>query len=133
MLGEFSITMNECHFEEQVKRSSKALGFLQYLIVHRKKSVSQEELIGALWADESKGNPGSALRTMVYRVRAMFANFGHPHADDIIISQNGGYVWNNDINCIVDTEELEKLYKQSGVATEPDERLALLMQALELY
>jgi len=133
MLGGFSITMNGNHFEEQVKRSSKVLLLLQYLIVHRHHPVSQEELIGALWANESSDNPGSALRTMIYRARSMFTVFGHPCAEDIIISRGGRYVWNNDISCVVDVEEFGKLCQQAQVADNGEEQLKLLMQALELY
>lgn len=135
MLGGFSIThvMNGSRLEEQIKRSSKVLGLVQYLIAHRHKSPSQEELINVLWADESKDNPGSALRTMIYRARNMMVEaFGHPAAD-IIINHDGGYAWNNDISCVIDTEEFEKLCKQAETTADPNGRVELLMQALELY
>ena len=133
MLGGFVISFGDTHITEQVKRSSKIWKLLQYLITHRHKSVPQEELIDVFCDGELVGNPGSALRTMVYRARSVLAESGLPCAEDMILSKNGGYTWNHNVKCTVDTEEFESLCKKAGTETDPAIRLELLLQAATLY
>jgi len=133
MLGGFVIATRENRITEQVKRSSKIWKLLQYLIAHRHKAVSQDELIEVFCEGEQMGNPGSALRTMVYRARTVLARGGIPYAENLILSKNGGYTWNNAVQCEVDTEEFEALYKKAGMEIEEEARLELLLQAAELY
>jgi len=133
MLGGFVIANGENRITEQVKRSSKIWKLLQYLITHRHKAVSQDELIEVFCEGEQMGNPGSALRTMVYRARTVLAKGGFPYAESMILSKNGGYTWNNAVNCEIDTEEFETLYKKAGMEILEDKRLELLLQATELY
>jgi len=79
------------------------------------------------------GNPGSALRTMIYRARAALHESGLPFADDMILSKSGGYSWNNAPQCTVDFEEFESLCKKAGAVADPAEKLELLLKAAELY
>ena len=133
MLGGFVITFGETRITEQVKRSSKIWKLLQYLITNRHKSVPQEELIDVFCDGELVGNPGSALRTMVYRARSVLAESGLPYAEDMILSKNGGYTWNHYVQCSVDTEEFEALCKKAGSDISDEERLDTLLKAAELY
>ena len=133
MLGGFVIVYGETHITEQAKRVSKIWKLLQYLIAHRHKTVTQEELIEFFCDDEIVSNPGSAVRTMVYRARGVMAAAGFPNAEDIILTKNGGYMWNNSIPCVVDAEEFEALCKTAGVDTDENEQLEHLLQAAELY
>jgi len=133
MLGGFVIDTGDSRITEQVKRSSKIWKLLQYLIAHRHKAVSQEELIEVFCEGEQMGNPGSALRTMVYRARTVLARGGIPYAENMILSKNGGYTWNNAVKCQVDTEEFEELNKKAGMEIEEDKRLELLLQATDIY
>jgi len=133
MLGGFVIATGENRITEQVKRSSKIWKLLQYLITHRHTAVSQEELIEVFCEGEQMGNPGSALRTMVYRARNVLAMGGIPYAENMILSKNGGYMWNNAVHCEVDADEFESLNKMAGMEIDDDKRLALLMQAADLY
>ena len=133
MLGGFVITYNDAHITEQVKRSSKIWKLLQYLITHRHRSVPQEELIEVFCDGEMVGNPGSALRTMVYRARSVLSESGLPCAEEMILSKNGGYAWNHNLQCTVDTEEFEALCKKAGSDTDDGERLDTLIRATSLY
>ena len=133
MLGGFIITFGENRITEQVKRSSKIWKLLQYLITNRHKSVPQEELIDVFCDGELVGNPGSALRTMVYRARSVLAESGLPYAEDMIMSKNGGYTWNQYVQCSVDTEEFEALCKKAGTDISDEERLDVLLKAAGLY
>ena len=133
MLGGFNIAYGETHITEQVKRSSKVWKLLQYLIAHRFKSVSQDELIDVFCSNEMLSNPGSALRTMVYRARAALSASGLPCADDMILSKNGGYSWNNTVRCTVDAEEFEALCKKVTPDMGGQQRLDMLLEAAAMY
>ena len=112
MLGGFAIVSDGNRITEQTKKSSKVWRLLQYLVVNRYRSVSQEELLEVFCADELQGNPGSALRTMVYRARGALEKSGLKDADNLIIAKSGGYSWNNSIQCTTDIEEFEQLVKK---------------------
>ena len=133
MLGGFNIFFGEIRVTEQLRRSSKTWKLLQYLIVNRKKFVSQEELIETFCEDEMSDNPGSALRTLVYRARNALEKNGISCAEDLIITKSGGYAWNDELICEVDTEEFEALTKRAEKAAGKDEQLALLLRAAALY
>jgi DNA-binding SARP family transcriptional activator len=133
MLGGFTITYDGARITKQVKKSSKIWKLLQYLIAHRHKSVYQEELMEIFCDGELVGNPGSALRTMVYRARAALADSGLPHADDLIVSKDGGYAWNPSVQCAIDAEEFESLCKRANTDACDEARLGLLLKAAELY
>ena len=133
MLGGFTIIYGETRITEQAKRASKIWKLLQYLIANRNKTVSQEELIEIFCDDEIVSNPGSAVRTMVYRARGALSAAGIPFADSMIVSKNGGYMWNNSLGCIIDAEEFENLCKRAGIEIDEGEQLRLLLEAAELY
>ena len=133
MLGGFVIVSDGNRIVEQEKRSTKTWKLLQYLVVNRHKTVSQEELMDVFFDNEFVGNPGSSVRTMVYRARSALTNGGLPFADDVIVSGSGGYAWNSTVRCSVDVEEFETLCKKASSITDREERLSTLMQAVSLY
>jgi len=134
MLGGFTIISNTNRITEQAKKSSKVWRLLQYLVTHRYRSISQEELLGVFCDDESQNNPGSVLRTMVYRARNTLAKDGLKCADNLIIAKSGGYLWNNNIECTTDIEEFEELIKKADAGDiDKEEKLSLLLSAADLY
>ena len=133
MLGGFAIIDGEKKVIEQEKRSSKTWKMLQYLVAHRHKVVTQEELVDVFCEDENTDSAGSALRTIVYRARNALSSAGLSCADNLILTKGGGYAWNNDIHCDVDVEELEGLYKKAGAIVDDDARLSQLLNATALY
>ena len=134
MLGGFSIISDGNHITEQARKSSKVWRVLQYLVTNRYRAVSQEELLGVFCDEELQGNPGSVLRTMIYRARGALSIGGLECANDLIIAKGGSYSWNNNINCVTDTEEFEDLIKKAGIeGIDSEERLRLLLKAAALY
>ena len=134
LLGGFAIICNGKRITEQAKKSSKVWRLLQYLIANRYRSVSQEELLEVFCDEELQGNPGSVLRTMVYRARGALEKGGLICVDSLIIAKSGGYSWNNNIECTTDIEDFEAMIKEAGIEGQDDaDRLELLMQAAELY
>lgn len=134
LFGEFAIIADGRRVAESTKKSSKVWKLIKYLAAHRKRPVPQDELLDIFCRDESKGNPGSILRTMVYRARGMLAENGLEQADEIITAKSGCYMWNSGIDCVSDTDEFEDFIKQaSDPGIDEDEKLTLLMQAITLY
>ena len=134
MLGGFSIYYNNKLVEEHMRTSAKSWKLLQYLIVHRYRTVSREELIEHFCAQNQPEDPASALHKMVYRVRTALSKGGLPCAGSVIISSRGGYSWNNEIKCSVDIEDFEDLIKKADVLKDyKEEKLNLLLKAISLY
>jgi len=134
MFGEFAIIYNGNRITEQAKKASKVWRLIQYLIVNRYRLVTQDELLEIFCSDELQVNPGSVLRTLVYRARNALEKGGLGCAAKLIIAKSGGYSWNNGIECTTDTEEFEYLIKKAGSAgLEKEQQLELLLQAAPLY
>jgi len=134
LLGGFTIISDGVHITEQARKSSKVWRLLQYLVTNRYRSVSQDELLEVFCDEDLQINPGSVLRTMVYRARGALEKSGLKCADKLIIAKSGGYSWNNSIQCTTDIEDFERLIKKAGVeGVESKSRLELLLHAAELY
>jgi DNA-binding SARP family transcriptional activator len=131
MLGGFTIRYKAAVLGEPRKRQSKVWKLIQYLVAHRTKTISLIELIDLFASGEHHGNPATAIRTMIYRARAILAESGFP--EDLLISGGGGYTWNNEYPCFVDTEEFEKLINSAQAAADENLRLDFLLRASELY
>lgn len=133
LLGGFTMNVDEEILTDEVNRSQKIWNVLSYLIVHRDRNVPQSEFIEQFWPDENSSNPVNALKTLLYRVRAMLEPlFG---ADiDPILSQRGSYSWNRAIECSVDADEFERLCQKAAEARLSDEkRMDLYRRADALY
>jgi len=134
LLGGFAIVSNGNRITEQARKSSKVWRLLQYLVTNRYRSVSQDELLEVFCDEDLEVNPGSVLRTMVYRARGVLEKSGLECADNLIIAKSGGYSWNNSIPCTTDIEEFETLIKKAGVdGIRKEDKLELLLQASGLY
>jgi len=133
MLGDFKIYVGEHVLDDRISRSYKMWVLLAYLIIHRQRHISQEELIETLWPEEDNDNPANALKTLLYRTRATIASV---IGDDpqLILSQRGSYSWNLRLDCFVDAEEFDQLVtKAADKALPPDTRQEALEVAINLY
>jgi DNA-binding SARP family transcriptional activator len=135
LFGEFAIIGNGKRITENTKKSSKVWRLLQYLITHRNRSIPQEELLEVFCGDQvDGGNPGSVLRTMVYRARSALEKGGIENAASIIVAKSGGYSINKNIECTTDVEEFEELIKKAETPDiKSDVKLNLLLHATALY
>ena len=86
MLGGFSLQVDGNILTDEINRSQKLWNVLCYLIVHRDRNVSQQELIELFWPGENSNNPINALKTLLYRVRAILEPM-FPSALPPILSQ----------------------------------------------
>ena len=134
MLGRFSLSVNGSCIDDSANRSHKVWLLLAYLIYHRDRSASQEELVELLWGRENdSANPMGALKTTLHRARTaldqLFPSAGH----ELIVRKNGAYAWADAWETEVDITEFEELYRQAQACSNEEERLELLLSALALY
>ena len=95
MLGGLSIGTENTKISDRDSRSRKIWILLAYMIYHRHRIVEQEELINLLWGEDERGeNPTGALKTMLHRARSVLDKLWFKAGRDLILNQNGGYVWN---------------------------------------
>ncbi|MCM1055792.1 MAG: winged helix-turn-helix domain-containing protein [Bacteroides sp.] len=131
MFGEFSVSYKENTVSEHSKRSKKLWLLLQYLVVHHTRAVAQSELIDILSREDEGVNPTSALKTQIHRLRDILSELGCEQ--QIIVCINGAYSINPDIDLEIDTEEFEKAFKDAAASDDQDEKLSLILNAVNLY
>ena len=133
MLGDFKLLIGEHVIDDRISRSTKMWVLLAYLIVHRQRHISQEELIETLWPEDENDNPANALKTLMYRTRATIASV-IGEEPQLILSQRGSYSWNLHIDCVVDAEEFDQLViKASDISLDPTMRQEYYQEAISLY
>ncbi len=133
MLGDFQIRVGDHVLDDRISRSHKMWVLLAYLIIHRQRHVSQEELIETLWPEEDNDNPANALKTLLYRTRATIASV-IGEEPQFILSQRGSYSWNLRLDCFVDAEAFDQLVTKAADKALPGEtKLAVLEEAIQLY
>ena len=110
MLGKFVISTQDVKISDSDNRSRKLWVLLAYLLYHRRRVVTQEELIHLLWDETEEGkNPAGALKTVFHRVRVMLDRLWPEAGRQLILYQNGGYRWNPDAPVSIDIDQFDDL------------------------
>lgn len=134
MLGRFEISAGAHKIDDTSNRTHQLWHLVQYLITFRRKSITQEELISALWGDKELESSSNALKNLVYRARTTFSKANMPYAKEIILHQNGRYQWNNAVPIDVDAEKFERFTQQAVDTMQPmATRMELYYKAISLY
>jgi DNA-binding SARP family transcriptional activator len=134
MLGGFSISANGRSLGENTKKAPKFWRLIQYLIIFRNRPVSNEEIISAIWTENEQADPSNAMRNLVFRMRSFLAESDIVPGQELLLYRGNGYCWNNELPCVVDCEEFERMYKHSceeGITRR--EKIKRLTQTAELY
>ncbi|HOO28455.1 MAG TPA: hypothetical protein PLU43_08315, partial [Lachnospiraceae bacterium] len=134
LFSKFGIKMNGKQILESLSNTRKTKLFLSYLLLHKQKAVSHRELFELLWSGEDYSNPGTALRTLLYRYRALVDKAGVTQLKNSIISRRGAYQWNQKLDISIDIFDFED-YSQIGLnkALSCDKRKECLCKAIDLY
>ena len=133
MLGEFTISTAEQQLSDSDNRSRKVWTLLAYMICHRKRVISPDELLSLLWSDSSNAsNPNGALKTIFHRARATLDRLWPQAGHELIIRKEGGYAWNNDIPVTVDIDLFDEMC-QSEISSDSPQQLQMALDALKLY
>lgn len=131
MFGEFSVSYGENTLNEQSKRSKKLWLLLQYLAINHTRTVSQSELIDILSGEDEGVNPTSALKTKIHRLRDILGELNCELP--IIVCINGAYSINPELETSIDAEEFESAFKSASNAADDEERLRLILEAVNIY
>lgn len=134
MLGEFSITINGNQLTNLKGRTKRVWMLIEYLLANRKKDISLDQLVDILWEEGECGDPLNALKNLIYRARSLLREIAHTEDAEFIKFERNTYTWNNDFDCVIDTEQLVELHQQASSQTKPEEeRIALYKNAIALY
>lgn len=131
MFGRFAMEGNGAMLDEDKIRSGMMTKLIAYLLCFRKKEISTQELIEALWDEEDSDNPAGALKNLVYRLRTMLKKSWGDY--DFIVTGRGTYRVNPDIPLVLDTEEFERYYREAEHTEDIDEKIRLYIKAATLY
>ena len=134
LLGGCSISYKDNAVDSNSLHSKKIWTLLAYLIVFRKRDISQNELIDLVYAEDNSANPMNALKTLMHRVRASLDDLGYVGGKNIILQQDGAYKWNPAIPVEVDIEVFEEYAQTAGSANLSDERrLEACLNAVDVF
>lgn len=134
LLGELSVSLGDKQIQLLDNRARKLWLLLAYLLCHRRAPVPTDELIELLWGDEErKGDPISALKTTMHRLRALLDQLGPGVGHKLIVHRGGGYVISDAVSISMDTERFDQLCHSFRSTTDPAARRALALEATDLY
>lgn len=136
MLGEFSIKKDNASVGDDSVRAKKVLNLIEFLVANRKSVISQDKLMEAVWEGEVFDNPLNTLKNMAYRARNVLKVLCEDSDTgiELIKFEGNTYVWNNEIECVVDIEEMERLWNAAQDAECPrDKKIECLYRIQELY
>ena len=130
--GRFLLTDGIQSLEEGEIRSAKLCNLLTYLLMHRNRTLTVDELTLALWQEEETKNPSGALKNLMYRLRKLLrSTFG----EEVFIKTSADtYYWNENMAVTIDAEQMEQLWMEAK-KEKPEEgkRQQLLRAAVKLY
>lgn len=133
MLGGFSIRCGQSEITDNDNRSYKLWLLMAYMIYHRNRCISQDELINLLWSSEGSSNPSNALKTILHRVRTCLDQLYPGAGRELILRRCGSYIWNPDIPVFFDAEEFDSLCRSFDSISDADKRIRQQYAALTLY
>lgn len=130
--GNFKVKKGNDHLNQVKKKSSKGWKLLSYLITHRERNVSREELIVNLNLAKND-DPQGSLSALVYRLRKILKS---DHKDREYIKTSGtAYTFNLKADYWLDAEEIEikcqKCKEKGDINTEKS--FQLFKDVLNLY
>ena len=76
IFGGFSLSDGQVSVNESTLHSNKLNRLLIYILLHRDRDLSHQELIDTFWQEEHSRNPEGALKNLVYRLRSELRVFG---------------------------------------------------------
>lgn len=134
MLGGFSLAYPDgAAIDYQSNRSNKLWMVLAYLLTHRGKQITQDELIDILWADEDIDNPANTLKTLRHRLCSMLDELGGMPGKEMIRYNHGIYAWNEEVDCIIDIDQFSTYCALAEQEQNPEQKASYYLNAIEYY
>lgn len=132
MFGKFQIENENGMLNKENMRSEMLTRLLAYMVSHREKDMTAQELIDVLWPDDQSDNPSGALKNLMYRLRKLM-NRTWGEDGRYIITGRGAYQLNPELVVHVDIEEFEECCRQVFNSEDPAVRQENGKKAVELY
>lgn len=130
-LGKFEISDGIHVLDEEALRSDMLKKLVMYLLTHRDHTLTIQELSEALWQEDEVDNPAGALKNLMYRLRTLMKKtLGDMQ---YIITSQGAYAWNQEIEVDFDAECFENYYKQAKAAEVKSDSVKFYESAISLY
>lgn len=134
MLGGFSLAYpGGATIDYQSNRSNKLWMVLAYLLTHRGKQITQDELVDILWADEDIDNPANTLKTLRHRLCSMLDELGGMPGKEMIRYNHGIYAWNEEVDCIIDIDQFSTYCALAEQEQNPEQKASYYLNAIEYY
>lgn len=131
MFGNFQMMNEDGVLTAENIHSEMLTKLLTYMICHRDKSQTVQELIDMLWPENESDNPMGKLKNLMYRLRNLLKKTWGDY--DFIITGRGIYQWNPQIRMKVDIEEFEACYSSLAGENSVEEHREKGEKAVELY
>lgn len=132
MFGKFQIENENGMLNKENMRSEMLTRLLAYMVSHREKDMTAQELIDVLWPDDQSDNPSGALKNHMYRLRKLM-NRTWGEDGRYIITGRGAYQLNPELVVHVDIEEFEECCRQVFNSEDPAVQQENGKKAVELY
>lgn len=133
MLGGFSLRYNGKLIAGGSKASeSQMTSLLQILIHSRPHGVTRDRLEELLFEDRDMSNVHHALQSVIYNTKRRLEKAGLPPLN-FIEQRKGVFFWTEELPLVEDATEFVRLYGEAEAAQDPDERLALYLEAGHWY
>lgn len=132
MLGKFAVACDGIEVITEDNGKNKVISFLQYLLVNRRKTIPQQELIDAVLGKGTYSNPVNTIKNLAYRCRKLLDGAGVP-GKDYIYCHKGSYGISQEANCHIDTERFDDILKKAKNTQSKTRCLRYLLSAIDIY
>ena len=132
MFGKFQTENEKGILNKENMRSEMLTRLLAYMISHREKDMTAQELIDVLWPEDQSDNPSGALKNLMYRLRKLMNNTWGENGK-YIVTGRGAYQLNPEFVFHVDIEEFEECCRQVFNSEDPAVQQENGKRAVELY
>ena len=134
MLGGFSVLWNGKLVAGGSKGSESQMNDLLQILLHdRGHGVSRDRLEQLLFEDRDMSNVHHALQSVIYNTKKKLQKAGLPPDVNYIEQRSGVFFWTDALAVEEDAAEFERLFSAAEAAEDPDEKLALYMDAAHCY
>lgn len=130
-LGRFQVTDGKNIISDDSLHSSMLLKLFTYMLLYRDKTLTIDDIAGALWQEEETDNPAGALKNLMYRLRkTLSVEFDNV---DFVLTNRGSYRWNPEVEVVLDVEQFEELVAEAKIENVYEDAIQKYEQALAIY
>lgn len=134
-LGRFDVVKDGQSLVMSSPGAKKIWELYKFMLTHRERSFTPENLMDQLWVSEEYNDLRSTLRRQMHRLKQTLNEEECSECDRTLLFSNGYYKWNDRLHLLLDMDSFQGLAKQGDalLETSPIEALAAYREALQLY